>query len=101
MEAVNAELVGKLQDMQVETETLLRRVIQHRRQVPQELKQLYIAENDQMLAALEAEQSRFVELSPEELQLCSIDSSTVPDMYTSKLHSGLANLVHLQNVQTR
>lgn len=98
MEAVNNDLVTRLQDMQAETESLMRRVIQHRREAPIEAKRAFIAQNEELLNQLKQEQEQQVELSPEDLDLCNFDTSITPNFYSNKLSSGLANLSHLQKV---
>lgn len=98
MEAVNNDLVTRLQDMQAETEALMRRVIEHRREAPVEAKRAFIAQNEELLQRLKEEQEQAVELSPEDLDLCNFDTSITSNFYANKLSSGLANLSHLQKV---
>ena len=100
MEAVNNDLVTRLQDMQAETEALMRRVIEHRREAPVEAKRAFIAQNEELLQRLKEEQEQAVELSPEDLDLCNFDTSITSNFYANKLSSGLANLSHLQKVKT-
>lgn len=98
MEAVNSDLVTRLQEMQVETETMMQRVIKYRREAPLAAKRAFVARNDEFLAKLKQELMSPVEFSPEDLELCRFDKSITPNFYTNKLSSGLSNLVHLQNV---
>lgn len=99
MEAVNNDLVTRLQDMQAETEALMRRVIEHRREAPVEAKRAFIAQNEELLQRLKEEQEQAVELSSEDLDLCNFDTSITSNFYANKLSSGLANLSHLQKVK--
>ena len=55
MEAVNNDLVAKLQEMQVETENLLRRTIEYRRQVPQIVKNAYINDSRNSIEEIQKE----------------------------------------------
>ena len=99
MEAVNNDLVTRLQEMQAETESLMQKVIKHRREAPVAAKKAFIAQNEAFLAHLKQEQTKPVELSAEDLDLCSFDTSITPNFYVNKFSSGLSNLVHLQNVR--
>ncbi len=98
MEAVNNDLVTRLQEMQAETESLMQKVITHRREAPFVAKRAFIDQNEAFIANLKEEQAKNVELSSEDLALCNFDTSITPNFYVSKLSSGLSNLVHLQNV---
>ncbi len=99
MEAVNNDLVTRLQEMQAETESLMQKVIKHRREAPVAAKKAFIAKNEAFVTQLKQEQAKPVELSSEDLALCSFDTSIRPNFYVNKLSTGLSNLVHLQNVK--
>lgn len=101
MEAVNSDLVTKLQEMQAETENLLNRTIEYRRTVPQIIKDAYVANSAQVLKEIEGQvvgNSSSVELSKEDLELCNLDRSIKPNFYSNKLSSGLSHLTQLQAV---
>jgi len=93
MEAVNAELVHKLQEMQLETEQLMRRVIGYRRQMPLKAKEVFEVESTQLIESLVANREN---ISMD--NLASNDINNIPDAYLSKLSSGLASLSNLQKV---
>lgn len=94
MEAVNAELVHNLQEMQVDTEQLMRKVIGYRRQIPLKAKEVFETESVQMIEALMAERENVSEV---DLENCG-NQATISDAYLPKLSSGLAALSSLQRV---
>lgn len=98
VEGVKADLVQQLQDLQVETEELLQRTIEHRRQVPKDLKDLFIKDNSEVLKRIVEEKDVPVKLNPQDLELCSIDTTIKPNFYSNKLSSGLSHLVQLKDV---
>lgn len=103
MEAVNNDLVTKLQEMQAETENLLTRTIEYRRTVPQLIKEAYLAESSATLKQIEEQvvgSGSAIELSKEDLELCNLDRSIKPTFYANKLSSGLSHLTQLQSVHT-
>ena len=100
MEAVNNELVTKLQEMQAETENLLCRTIQYRREVPKIVKSDFIKESGEIIEKVEKELNISVDLNKEDLDLCDLDLSIKPNFYSNKLSSGLSHLTQLQSVKT-
>ena len=98
MEAVNNDLVTKLQEMQSETENLLHRTIEYRRQVPQIIKEAYIKESSEELEGIKRELGKEVQLGKEDVELCNIDRGIKPNFYSNKLSSGLSHLTQLQSV---
>lgn len=101
MEAVNNDLVTKLQEMQAETENLLNRTIEYRRNVPQTLKEAYILDCQQSFEEIERVASCKIELSKEDLELANFDKNIKPNFYSNKLSSGLSHLTQLQTVPIR
>lgn len=99
MEALNNDLVTKLQEMQAETENLLTRTIEYRRQVPQIMKQVYIEESEEIVKEVEESLKEKIELSKEDLELCNLDRSIKPNFYSNKLSSGLSHLTQLESVK--
>ena len=100
MEAVNNELVTKLQEMQVETENLLRRTIEYRRQVPQIVKEAYIKQSGGEIEVIQRELGKEIQLGKDDVELCNIDRGIKPNFYSNKLSSGLSHLTQLQSVKT-
>lgn len=102
MEAVNNDLVTKLQEMQVENENLLSKTIEYRRQVPQIIKEAFASESGQAIEQVEREllQSS-IELRKEDLDLCNVDRSIKPNFYSNKLSSGLSHLTQLESVSNK
>lgn len=98
MEALNNDLVTKLQEMQAETENLLNRTIEYRHQVPQIMKQVYIEESGEIVKEVEEKLMEKVEMSKEDLELCNLDRSIKPNFYSNKLSSGLSHLTQLEAV---
>lgn len=103
MEAVNTDLVTKLQEMQAETENLLSRTIEYRRQVPQAVKEAFNKETENLLQEIEETEGKSaVELSEDDLKLCQLgeegEQLIKPNFYSNKLSSGLSHLVQLQSV---
>ena len=98
MEAVNNDLVTKLQELQSETENLLHRTIEYRRQVPQIIKEAYIKESGEELEGIKRELGKEVQLGKEDVELCNIDRGIKPNFYSNKLSSGLSHLTQLQSV---
>lgn len=98
IEAVNNDLVTKLQEMQAETENLLKKTIQYRRQVPQIMKQVYIEESGEFVKEIEEDLKEKIEFGKEDLELCNLDRSIKPNFYSNKLSSGLSHLTHLESV---
>jgi RNase adaptor protein for sRNA GlmZ degradation len=103
MEAVNTDLVTKLQEMQAETENLLSRTIEYRRQVPQAVKEAFNKETENLLQEIEETEGKSaVELSEDDLKLCQLgeegEQIIKPNFYSNKLSSGLSHLVQLQSV---
>ena len=101
MEAVNNDLVAKLQEMQVETENLLRRTIEYRRQVPQIVKNAYINDSRNSIEEIQKELEKEVHLGKEDVELCNIDRGIKPNFYSNKLSSGLSHLTQLQLVKLK
>lgn len=101
MEAVNNDLVTKLQELQSETENLLHRTIEYRRQVPQIIKEAYIKESGEELEGIKRELGKEVQLGKEDVELCNIDRGIKPNFYSNKLSSGLSHLTQLQSVNKR
>lgn len=103
MEAVNTDLVTKLQEMQSETENLLRRTIEYRRQVPKSIKEAFSKEAGSLIDEIERTEHSSVELSEEDLKICQLsgeESNMIkPNFYSNKLSSGLSHLVQLQSVK--
>ena len=99
MESVNENLVTKLQELQAETENLLRRTIQHRRQVPKVLKSSFVNQSAKFVGEIEKELEGEVEISKEDIELCKLDSSIKPNFYSNKFSSGLSHLTQLQSVR--
>lgn len=85
--------------MQAETENLLNRTIEYRRQVPQIMKQVYIKESGQNLKDVGEELKEKIEFSKEDLELCNLDRSIKPNFYSNKLSSGLSHLTQLESVR--
>lgn len=103
MEAVNTDLVTKLQEMQAETENLLSRTIEYRRQVPQAVKEAFNKETENLLQEIEETEGKSaVEFSEDDLKLCQLgeegEQLIKPNFYSNKLSSGLSHLVQLQSV---
>lgn len=103
MEAVNTDLVTKLQEMQAETENLLSRTIEYRRQVPQAVKEAFNKETENLLQEIEETEGKIaIELSEDDLKLCQLgeegEQLIKPNFYSNKLSSGLSHLVQLQSV---
>jgi hypothetical protein len=101
IEALNNDLVTKLQEMQAETENLLNRTIEYRRQVPQMMKQVYIEQSGGIVKEIEEELKEKIELSKEDLELCNLDRSIKPNLYSNKLSSGLSHLTQLESVKQK
>lgn len=99
MEVVNNDLVTKLQEMQAETENLLRRTIEYRRHVPQIIKEAYIKETGVTLGKIEKDLEGEIELGKEDVELCNVDRGIKPNFYSNKLSSGLSHLTQLQSVK--
>lgn len=99
MDALNNDLVNKLQEMQAETENLLTRTIEYRRQVPQIMKQAYIEQGEEVVKEVEEALKEKIELSKEDLDLCNLDRSIKPNFYSNKLSSGLSHLTQLESVK--
>ena len=99
MEALNNDLVAKLQEMQAETENLLTRTIEYRRQVPQVMKQAYMEHGEDIVKEVEESLKEKIELSKEDLDLCNLDRSIKPNFYSNKLSSGLSHLTQLESVK--
>lgn len=99
MEAVNNDLVTKLQDLQAETETLLHRTIEYRRQVPQIVKEAFVKESGKNYEGIQREIERDVQLGKEDVELCNVDRGIKPNFYSNKLSSGLSHLTQLQSVR--
>lgn len=98
MEAVNNDLVTKLQEMQAETETLLSRTIEYRRHVPQIVKAAFIEESGKEIEVIQRELEKEVRLGKEDVDLCNVDRGIKPNFYSNKLSSGLSHLTQLQSV---
>lgn len=86
--------------MQAETENLLNRTIEYRRQVPQMMKQVYIEESGEAVKEIEKELKEKIELNKEDLELCNLDRSIKPNFYSNKLSSGLSHLTQLESVRS-
>lgn len=87
--------------MQAETENLLNRTIEYRRQVPQIMKLVYIEQGGEIVKEIEEELKEKVELSKEDLELCNLDRSIKPNFYSNKLSSGLSHLTQLESVRKK
>lgn len=98
MEALNNDLVIKLQEMQAETENLLRRTIEYRRQVPRIVREAFIKESGNQIVEIQMELDKEVQLGMEDVELCNIDRGIKPNFYSNKLSSGLSHLTQLQAV---
>ncbi len=101
MEAVNNDLVTKLQEMQIENENLLSKTIEYRRQVPQIIKEAFASESGQAIEHVERELQSSIELRKEDLNLCNVDRSIKPNFYSNKLSSGLSHLTQLESVSNK
>ena len=99
MEAVNNDLVTKLQEMQAETENLLRKTIEYRRQVPQMIKERFAEESGKVLEQVERSLKGAIEVGKEDLELCNVDRSIKTNFYSNKLSSGLSHLTQLESVR--
>jgi hypothetical protein len=92
MEAVNTELVNSLQEMQVETEQLMRRVIEYRKVMPQKAAEVFQEESERILDTIS--EQRTAPLSDIE----NISPANLSDSHLPKLTAGLENLTVLQKV---
>lgn len=101
MEAVNNDLVTKLQEMQAENENLLQKTIEYRRQVPQIIKEAFAIDIGKVVGETERELQAAIELRKEDLDLCNVDRSIKPNFYSNKLSSGLSHLTQLESVNNR
>lgn len=86
--------------MQAETENLLNRTIEYRRQVPQIMKQVYIEQSGEVFKEIEEELKEKIEMNKEDLELCNLNRSIKPNFYSNKLSSGLSHLTQLESVRS-
>ena len=85
--------------MQAETENLLNRTIEYRRQVPEIMKKVYIEQSGEILKEIDDELKEKIEFNKEDLELCNLDRSIKPNFYSNKLSSGLSHLTQLESVK--